>query len=183
MGIPIRPKTSPSGNHSEPRRDHRQQQRRAQKHEKELELPDFKEESRPIPRKERSHREEPAEFPRRKEESRRPQQRSSREHEDNFRAPQKSEEEVIPEGWVKDKKTGKIYKPLPKSKFVGKGANAIPVLVIKDFNDLDLNGEANKFLAHLRVPPDKKEQEELRKLRAQQKALQDSQYNLDVDED
>lgn len=66
--------------------------------------------------------------------------------------------------YAKDPVTGKIYQKIPKTKF---DANGMP-MIQTDINDLDLQGAAEKFLAHLRVPPSKEEiakmkQERIRK--------------------
>lgn len=63
------------------------------------------------------------------------------------------------EGWKTDPKTGKSYKVIPKSEYDSEGN---PILHLDDLNLDDLNGEANKYLAHLRVPPDRDEMEKLR---------------------
>lgn len=82
----------------------------------------------------------------------------------------------IEEGWAIDEKTGKKYKMIPKSVYKGKGKNAIPLLLIEDFDADDMTGEAETYLSHLRVPPDKEEQERLKQLRAQLRKRSDASY-------
>lgn len=82
----------------------------------------------------------------------------------------------LEDGWVIDEKTGKKYKPIPKSVYKGKGKNAIPLLLIEDFDADNMTGEAETYLSHLRVPPDKEEQERLKKLRAQLRRRSDASY-------
>lgn len=82
----------------------------------------------------------------------------------------------LEEGWAIDEKTGKRYKKIPKSIYNGKGKNAIPVLMIEDFDADDMTGEAETYLSHLRVPPDKEEQEKLKQLRAQLRKRSDASY-------
>lgn len=82
-------------------------------------------------------------------------------------------ENELPEGWAIDKKTGKKYKVLPKTEY---DADGMPMLQITDFDDSDLNSEAEKFLAHLRVPPDKAEQQRLRELRAEMQREANRKY-------
>jgi hypothetical protein len=87
--------------------------------------------------------------------------------------------ELTPEledGWAIDEKTGKKYKTIPKSVYKGKGKNAIPVLMIEDFDADNMTGEAETYLSHLRVPPDKDEQERLKQLRAQMRKRSDASY-------
>lgn len=92
-----------------------------------------------------------------------------------------STKEDLPEGWAVDKKTGKKYRKLPKTVM---GDDGKPMLQIPDFNLDDLTGEAEIFLAHLRVPPDKVEQQRLRDLKTQQARKQNAQYVKDhKDED
>lgn len=85
-------------------------------------------------------------------------------------------EEKLEEGWAIDPKTGVKYKKIPKSVFEGKGKNAIPVLAIEDFDVDDMSGEAETYLGHLRVPPNKEEQEKLKQLRAQMRRRSDASY-------
>lgn len=90
--------------------------------------------------------------------------------------PEKQTEEDLEEGWAIDPKTGVKYKKIPKSVFEGKGKNAIPVLAIEDFDVDDMVGEAETYLGHLRVAPNKEEQEQLKKLRAQMRRKSDASY-------
>lgn len=62
-----------------------------------------------------------------------------------------------------DPKTGLAYYAIPKTKMGGDGR---PVLEI-DINIDDLNGEAEAFMAHLRVAPSKKEREEILRKKAE----------------
>lgn len=80
------------------------------------------------------------------------------------------------EGWAIDEKTGVKYKTIPKSVFKGKGKNAIPLLAIEDFDADNMTGEAETYLGHLRVPPDKAEQERLKQLKAQMRKRSDASY-------
>lgn len=82
----------------------------------------------------------------------------------------------LEEGWAIDEKTGKKYKMIPKSVYKGKGKNAIPLLMIEDFDADDMTGEAETYLSHLRVPPDKEEQERLKQLKAQMRKRSDASY-------
>lgn len=87
------------------------------------------------------------------------------------------------DGWAIDPKTGKKYRKLPKTVM---GNDGRPLLQIEDFNLDDLTGEAEMFLAHLRVPPDKEEQKRLRELKIQQARKQNAEYvkaNPDDDEE
>jgi len=63
--------------------------------------------------------------------------------------------------FAKDPITGKIYQKIPKTKM---DSNGMP-MIQTDIDDLDLEGAANKFLAHLRVPPSKEEIEKMRQER------------------
>lgn len=85
-------------------------------------------------------------------------------------------EDELEEGWAIDPKTGVKYKTIPKSVFEGKGKNAIPVLAIEDFDVDDMTGEAETYLGHLRIPPNKEEQEKLKQLRAQMRRNSDASY-------
>jgi hypothetical protein len=85
-------------------------------------------------------------------------------------------EEELEEGWAIDEKTGVKYKTIPKSVYEGKGKNAIPVLAIEDFDVDDMTGEAETYLGHLRIPPNKEEQEKLKQLRAQMRRNSDASY-------
>ena len=72
----------------------------------------------------------------------------------------------VEEGWKRDPKTGKVFKVIPKAEY---DADNYPVLHLKDLDLDNLNGEADKYLAHLRVPPDK---EETKRLLAEKAARQ-----------
>jgi hypothetical protein len=85
-------------------------------------------------------------------------------------------EEELEEGWAIDPKTGAKYKMIPKSVYKGKGKNAIPELAIEDFDVDDMTGEAETYLSHLRIPPDKEEQEKLKQLRAQMRRNSEASY-------
>lgn len=81
------------------------------------------------------------------------------------------------DGWLIDEETGKRYKPMPgfkpgvmssKSavKSIASGNVSLEALRsmvedVPDFSLDDLNGSAEMFLPHLRVPPDKEEQKRL----------------------
>lgn len=80
------------------------------------------------------------------------------------------------EGWAIDEKTGVKYKTIPKSVFKGKGKNAIPMLAIEDFDADNMTGEAETYLGHLRIPPDKAEQERLKQVKAQMRKRSDAAY-------
>lgn len=95
----------------------------------------------------------------------------------------------IPEGFVKDEKTGKIYKELPKNspdaikEFVKTPRKSYTidqmfksVELDKDMDAIDLNKSANLFLAHLRVPPDPEEKKKLREEYAQKVREAQRQY-------
>lgn len=96
--------------------------------------------------------------------------------------------------WAIDPKYGKKYRVLegasPEAVKAGKGGfdslSALRAYVDEDvegFDIDDLNGTAEAFLAHLRVPPDKEEMERLRKARALQQKRQDEEYANYVRED
>lgn len=72
--------------------------------------------------------------------------------------PQPTIQEEIQDGdrleWVTDPRTGKKYRPLPKTKT---GPDGRPLLAVNDLNLDDMTGEADVFLAHLRVPPTEEE--------------------------
>ena len=88
--------------------------------------------------------------------------------------PPESDANTDNEGWETDPKTGKRYKTLaatPKEAIAAykKAGGQVSyrdlakyVTSDDDFDLDDLDGAANTFLAHLRVPPDKKEMERLR---------------------
>lgn len=59
---------------------------------------------------------------------------------------------------MRDSKTGILYKMIPKVKVV----DGRPELAINNFDIDDLQGEANTYLSHLRVPPDREEMKRLR---------------------
>lgn len=103
--------------------------------------------------------------------------------------------EEVPEGYIKDKKTGKVYKELPRSNSEAvkafKKNNSAGLSLdelfkyteeVEGFDLDDLQGSADKFLAHLRVPPNKKEQAELRELRAKLRREQEEEYTKVLDE-
>lgn len=85
-----------------------------------------------------------------------------------------------------DAKTGKKYQVLPEAEFkMNNNNDIIPVLQVDDFNDLDLTGEADRFLAHLRVPPNKAEIERLieqRKRLAREQNEKYNDYQKDIDD-
>lgn len=83
---------------------------------------------------------------------------------------------TLEDGWVIDEETGLPYKQMPKSVYKGKGAKAVPVLLIPEFDADNMTGEAETYLKHLRVPPDKEEQARLRELKARQRRDQESSY-------
>lgn len=82
--------------------------------------------------------------------------------------------EEAPKGWKTDAKTGKAYKTIPKSEYDSEGN---PILHLDDLNLDDLNGEANKYLAHLRVPPDREEMARLREEKAARARASTAAYN------
>lgn len=94
--------------------------------------------------------------------------------------------EDIDDGYAIDPKTGKRYKKLPTvpkdvvradKKSGGLSLeqlrNSIPEA---DFDLDDLNGAADMFLAHLRVPPDKEEMKRLREERLRRAKMQNAEY-------
>lgn len=94
--------------------------------------------------------------------------------------------EDIDDGYAIDPKTGKKYKKLPNvpkdvvradKKSGGLSLeqlrNSIPEA---DFDLDDLNGAADLFLAHLRVPPDKEEMKRLREERLRRAKKQNAEY-------
>lgn len=101
------------------------------------------------------------------------------------------------DGWAIDSRTGKRYKPLmatPKEVLAAykktKGAGfdrkqAMAMIEVQDdFSIDDLNGSAETFMAHLRVPPSKEEREELIRMKSEMakkqkeaKALADAELN------
>lgn len=100
-------------------------------------------------------------------------------------APQAKPE--LPEGWAIDPVTGKKFKKLPGFKegvmrsqaAIKKAANGgmtleqlrMTVIEEPDFDLDNLNGSAETFLAHLRVPPNKEEQRKLREEREAREKL------------
>lgn len=68
------------------------------------------------------------------------------------------------DGLKVDPRTGVRYRPLPKSEYDAEG---IPVLQVEDFDADNLNGEADVFLAHLRVGTSKEQKEEARRKRVE----------------
>lgn len=104
------------------------------------------------------------------------------------RTPPRSAERTE-EGFSIDPKTGKKYKELPgfkpgvlENKAAVKIAKTVGMTLTQlrattemdpDFNLDDLNGSANLFLPHLRVPPNKEEQMRLR----EEKAKRQQAYN------
>lgn len=113
--------------------------------------------------------------------------------------PKTSPKPSVPEeddGWRVDPKTGKRYKQLKmsskeaiaasrKNKNSGLTLEQARQLIAEeeDFDVDDLNGAANTFLAHLRVPPNKEEleklkQERIKKMRQQASEYQNLQENL-----
>lgn len=110
-----------------------------------------------------------------------------------------SQAEESTESWEIDPVTGKKFKALPgykegvsfsktKTKEYANHGMTITDLrtfvdVDDDFNMDDLKGTAETFLPHLRVPPDKEEQERLRKARAAQQKEHDRAYESAVAEE
>lgn len=110
---------------------------------------------------------------------------------------QPPEEDPDKEKYVTDPKTGKTYKKMPGIASNAKDLNAIKrmgdnfglsemramVEQDEDFSNADtiyggdLNDLADTFLSHLRVPPDEREIERLRELKAKQKIEQDKLYD------
>jgi len=107
--------------------------------------------------------------------------------------PQRSEpvaETTEDSEWRIDPKTGKRYKDLPgfKKGVMGSkatitrgakggfGADDLRTMLedVPDFNMDDLNGTAEMFMAHLRVPPDKEEQKRLAAERAERQKAYDA---------
>lgn len=88
--------------------------------------------------------------------------------------------------WTVDPETGVKYKTIPKTEWVGtEGRSVLHLTEINAFDDL--NGAANDYLAHLRVPPDKEEQKRLNEERArlarQQNEIYSNQLEKQVQED
>ncbi len=84
----------------------------------------------------------------------------------------KNDEET---GWKVDPTTGKRYKVLPKTEM---GADNRPVLHLTDLDLEDLTGEAEKYLAHLRVPPDPEERARLLAEKKRLMQVQNEKYRL-----
>lgn len=96
-------------------------------------------------------------------------------------------ESKLPEGWAIDPATGKKYKKLSgykegvmkhSAKVIKAGGMTLDQLratvnLDEDFNLDDLNGSAETFLSHIRVPPNKEEQIRLREERAKRQKLYD----------
>lgn len=109
------------------------------------------------------------------------------------RAPEKS----IPEGWEIDAETGKAFKPLPgykngvmkhSAKLIKAGGMTLDqlrsaIVLDPDLDPDNLNGAAETFLSHLRVPPNKEEQERLRQERAKRQAAFDAADARNADDD
>lgn len=79
--------------------------------------------------------------------------------------------------WKVDPKTGKKYRPLPKTK---EGPDGRPAIAVNDFNLDDMTGEADIFLAHLRVPPT---QEELDRWAEARRLKDEKEARLLIEED
>jgi hypothetical protein len=90
--------------------------------------------------------------------------------------PEPEEDDELEEGWAIDEKTGAKYKTIPKSVYQGKGKNAVPLLMIEEFDVDNMTGEAETYLSHLRIPPNKQEQAELLRLRAELRKRSDASY-------
>lgn len=99
----------------------------------------------------------------------------------------------VDDDWIIDEKTGKKYRKLPQassaaikaSKSNNGGFSSIDQLrkyvgEVEDFDLDNLDGMANEFLAHLRVPPDKSEQKRLAEERKKQSSAQNSVYDDDA---
>jgi len=112
-------------------------------------------------------------------------------------APTARQQKPLPEGWAIDKATGKRYKKLPGFKegvmsskaAIKAGSNGgmsldqlrATVREEPDLNPDDLNGAAEIFMSHLRVPPDKDEQKRLLEERAKREAAFESAYERVVE--
>ena len=59
----------------------------------------------------------------------------------------------------RDRDTGVVYSYIPK---VDLDEDGKPILIVHDMDIDDLSGEADRFLAHLRIPPNKEEMQRLR---------------------
>lgn len=96
-------------------------------------------------------------------------------------------QEALPEGWAIDPKTGVKYRTLAPSgpeavkAFEKGGRKGLTLDQLRtfvpeaDFDVDDLNGAANEFLAHLRVPVPKEEIEAARRARAVRRAASDGE--------
>lgn len=108
-------------------------------------------------------------------------------------------QEETDERWHVDPETGKRFKEIPgykdgvkftKTKTKEYASNGMSfsdlrtfVSVDEDFDMDDLGGTAETFLPHLRVPPNKEEQERLRRARAAQQKEHDRAYEAAVAEE
>jgi hypothetical protein len=107
------------------------------------------------------------------------------------------QDEILDDGWVIDVETGKRFKQLKGYK---RGVMKHSTAVIKaggltldqlrtavdeepDFDLDNLNGAANTFLSHLRVPLDKEEQKRLREERAKRQRAYDEAASRVEEED
>lgn len=112
--------------------------------------------------------------------------------------PQKASKPAVPEGYAVDPVTGKQYKLLPaaapeavrahKNNPKGMGLDEFMRYTKADesFDMDDLNGAAELFLPHLRVPPDKEEQKRIlaaRKARERSGAEEYSRYTSSMGTD
>lgn len=79
----------------------------------------------------------------------------------------------VPDGWVRDRKSGVLHKYIPKTEM---DEDNMPVLHLDDLDLDDLTGEADKYLAHLRVPPDREEMARLLKEKAERARAQNKEY-------
>ena len=94
--------------------------------------------------------------------------------------------EALEEEWETDPRTGKRYRKMPATEWTStKDGGRSGFMSVSHFSDDDMlsafdgtsmNLAAESFLAHLRVPPDKKEQERLRREKAELKKAQDAAY-------
>lgn len=85
-----------------------------------------------------------------------------------------AQDESVPDGWIKDRKTGVLHKYIPKTEM---DEDNMPVLHLDDLDLDDLTGEAEKYLAHLRVPPDREEQKRLKEDRENRRRAQNAAYS------
>lgn len=70
----------------------------------------------------------------------------------------------LDDGWFVDAKTKKKYKAIPKLD-IDKTSGHANNVITDDIDTLNLNDSAEKFLAHLRVPPDAEEAKRIRRER------------------